>query len=113
MVMERRTIEEIICGMEGSFQPENAEDVNFVIQYRLSGEGGGDYYVVVADGVATVSEGVHEAPDLTFMAEALDYIMMDSGELSGVKAFFAKKLRMEGETRLASQLPKYFKPREV
>jgi len=98
--------------MEQSFVPENAEGVDIVIQYSFSGEGGGDLYVVVKDGKAKVHEGTHDDPNLTFIATAEDYILMDSGELDGVKAFFGKKLRMQGETRIASKMPKYFKPRE-
>jgi len=111
-VMPRRTIKQIISGMEQSFVPENAEDLEAVLQYKMSGEGGGDFYVVTKDKKATVHEGIHAQPTLTFIALAEDYIKMDSGELSGVKAFFSKKLILEGDTKLASKLPKIFKPRE-
>ena len=110
-IMPRRTIKDIIYGMEQSFMPENAVDLEAVLQYKMSGQGGGDYYVVIKDQKATVHDGVHPQPTLTFLATAEDYIQMDSGELSGVKAFFSKRLLMEGDTKLASKLPKIFAPR--
>lgn len=112
-ILKRRTIKEIIYGMEGSFVSENAADMDVVIQYSFSGEGGGDYYVTVKDQKVAIHEGIHPAPTLTFITSAEDYIMMDSGELDGVKAFFARKLKVQGDTKLAAKLPKIFKPREI
>ena len=111
-VLPRRTIKQIISGMEQSFVPENAEGLKAVLQYKMNGEGGGNYHVVIKDKKASVHEGIHAHPTLTFIALAEDYIKMDSGELSGVKAFFSKKLILEGDTKLAGKLPKIFRPRE-
>ena len=110
-IMPRSTIKEIIYGMEQSFMAENAEGLEAILQYKMSGEGGGNYYVVIKDQKAMVHDGVNSQPTLTFLATAEDYIQMDSGELSGVKAFFSKRLLLEGDTKLASKLPKIFTPR--
>jgi hypothetical protein len=36
--------------------------MNSVIQFNLTGEGGGNYYVEIKDGTAKVTEGSHASP---------------------------------------------------
>jgi phenolic acid decarboxylase len=50
------TVKQMIYNHEKAFQPEVAEGVNAVIQYRLTGEEGGDYIITIQDGKCTVAE---------------------------------------------------------
>ena len=77
----------IFAGMAGSFQPDKAARVSAVIQYDITGEGGGQWNAVIADGTCAVNEGVHDAPNMTLTMDAQDWIDMITGKLDGQQAF--------------------------
>ena len=45
-----KTVQQAIEGMTLSIDPNEAKDLNATIQFNVSGEGGGDYYLSIADG---------------------------------------------------------------
>ncbi len=101
----------IFAGMAGSFQPDKAAGVNTVIQYDITGEGGGKWNVVIANGTCTVNEGAHAAPKLTLTMAAQDWIDMITGKLDGQKAFMAGKLKLKGDMAMAMKMGTFFAPR--
>jgi putative sterol carrier protein len=100
----------IFDGMAGSFQPDKAAGVNTVIQYDITGEGGGKWNVVIADGKCTVSEGAHDAPKLTLTIGAQDWIDMIMGKLDGQQAFMTGKLKLKGDMAMAMKMGNFFAP---
>ena len=52
-----KTVQQAIEGMTLSIDPNEAKDLNATIQFNVSGEGGGDYYLSIADGNCTFTEG--------------------------------------------------------
>ena len=101
----------IFAGMAGSFQPDKAAGVNTVIQYDITGEGGGKWNVVIANGACAVNEGTHAAPKLTLTIDAQDWIDMITGKLDGQKAFMSGKLKLKGDMAMAMKMGKFFAPR--
>src|SRR5262249_42645740 len=70
------------------------------LQFRLSGPGGGDWYVLVRDEVATRHEGLIDDPDATMEADAADWRALQDGTLDRLKAFMDGKLRISGDVTL-------------
>jgi putative sterol carrier protein len=68
--------------------------MNSVIQFNLSGDGGGNYYVEIKDGTAKVSEGTHPSPNMTMTLAASDYVDLIMGKLNGQMAFMSGKLKI-------------------
>ena len=56
------TLKELFEKLPDAFIPEKAEGLDVVIQFNLSGEEAGDWYVTVKDGTCVVGEGQHEDP---------------------------------------------------
>ena len=83
--------------MPKAFDAEKAGDMNASVQFDLSGEGGGQWYVRVADGVCTVEEGQNDAPTATIHMEADDYKALIAGDLNAMEAFMQQKIRVEGD----------------
>ena len=108
--MEDPTVEQIIKGMPSRFVPDAAKGLNIVLQFKLSGEGGGDYFAVIKDDACTLYEGEHSEPTLTMRMSAQTYIDMVMGRITGQKAFFLRKLRYEGPISLAIKLHRFFRP---
>ncbi len=103
-------VRQIFDGMPGAFQPDRAAGVNTVIQYDISGEGGGKWYAEIADGRCAVKEGQHPAPKLTLTVDAQDWIDMVTGKLNGQQAFMTGKLKLKGDMAMAMRMSNFFAP---
>ena len=91
------TAEELIYQMPQRLNEEKAGDFDATIQFDLSGDGGGQWYVTVADGNAAVADGRAEAPTATIRMTADDFVSMTTGELNPMNAFMMGKVRVEGD----------------
>ena len=60
--MAEYTVQQLIRNHEKAFMPEVAEGVDAVIQYRLTGEQGGDWIITIHEGKCTVAEGMRSQP---------------------------------------------------
>jgi putative sterol carrier protein len=99
---------EIFAEMPEAFLANKAGDMRATYQFNLSGEGGGDWAVSVADGACTVIEGQAENSNVTIGMDADDFVKMISGELQPVVAFMQGKIKLQGDTSLALKLQEIF-----
>ena len=90
------------------FRPQRARGVNTVIQFKLSGEDGGDWYVTIKDGTCTVTEGVSDAAQATLMMDAADYAALATGKLGGMKAFLSGKIKTSGDFSILQRMQSWF-----
>jgi putative sterol carrier protein len=98
-----------VRGLEQKFVPERAQGAKpAVIGIALSGEGGGDWHLAIADGKAEVHGGAAEKPGATIKASATDFLAMLSGELDGTRAFMTGRVRASGNMRLLTQFAEWF-----
>ena len=102
------TVKETFDAMPGRFKPDRAQGVKAVIQYDISGEGGGTYHVDIADGTCALKEGPASSPALTLAMTAQDWLDMTSGKLNGQMAFMSGKLKLKGDMGLAMKLAGMF-----
>jgi putative sterol carrier protein len=107
--MTEYTVNELIHNHEKAFLPEAAEGVEAIIQYRLTGDQGGDYIINIQDGICTVDEGVAEEPNVTLTADALDFADVLLGKANGMQYFMTGKLKLSGDLNLAMKLTSFFK----
>lgn len=103
------TVAELMSRMPQAFRPEAAQGVNTILQYNLTGEEGGEWYVIINDGKCEVHEGIHSAPKMTLMANAQDYKDVILGKTNAMQAFMTGKLKLSGDMAQAMKLPTYFK----
>ena len=102
-------VKEIFGAMPGNLNADAAKGMNSVIQFNLSGDGGGSYYVAIKDGACSVQEGTHASPNMTMTMAAQDYVDMISGKLNGQMAFMSGKLKIAGDMGLAMKMQSLFK----
>lgn len=76
---------------------DKAAGVNATIQFDLSGDKGGKWWVKVADGEASSGAGETESPNLTLIADGTDYIKISRGEMNATVAFMQGKLKVKGD----------------
>ena len=102
-------VKEIFSQMPANFNADAAKGMNSVIQFNLSGDGGGNYHVVIKDGACSVGEGSHASPNMTMTMAAQDYVDMITGKLNGQMAFMSGKLKIAGDMGLAMKMQSLFK----
>ncbi len=88
--------------------PEKTAGMNAIYQFDITGDGGGKWYVKIADGAVDVAEGEAEAPNITLSADAASWLDIVNGKTSGQTAFLMGKLKIQGDMSLAMKLASVF-----
>lgn len=103
------TVRAIFERMPETFIPEKAAGMNAVVQFDITGEGGGRWHAAIEDGKLRVVEGQHPSPQLTLSASAEDYIAISTGKLKGQLAFMTGRLKASGNLALAMKMQSIFR----
>ncbi len=107
--MPRATsVQQVFDVMPAHFRPDQAGDTRAVIQFDLSGEGGGQWYVTIEDHTLTVDAGQTPTPSLTVTTSASDYLAMVNGDLRPMSAFMQGKVRVRGDVPLLMRMQSLF-----
>jgi len=99
----------VFAEMPNAFVADAAAGVDVVFQYKLSGEGGGEWYCTIADGACETAEGVHDTPTTTILMDTQDFLALIAGELNAMNAFTTGKLKIEGDLMKSQLIEKLFK----
>jgi hypothetical protein len=106
------TVADIFNTMPKRFKPEEAKDVDILIGYEATGEGGGLWTAHIKHGTLTVSK-VEELKGCktTVHADAETFVGVTLGKITAIDALTSQKLRVVGDPRLLmTLLPKVFVP---
>ena len=95
---------DLINKLPGNFDFEKAKGMNALVQFSISGEGGGEWAVNVNDGNITVEQGKHPQPQLTIKASADDAVKLMEGKLNPMNAFMTGKVKAIGDIGLGMKL---------
>ena len=106
--MAELTAKQIIEGMPDLFRPERAGRANAVVQFNLTGDGGGDWYVTIRNRTCTVDQGQAENPTATINMEASTYLALSTGKLGSMKAFTSGKVKASGDLTLMKRMENWF-----
>ncbi len=102
------SVKESFDSMGANFKSDKAAGMKAVYQWDITGEGGGKWNAVIADGKCTVSEGQHASPNITITVAAKDWLDIINGKLDGQMAFMSGKLKVKGDMSLAMKLKTLF-----
>lgn len=92
------SVADLFNSMPARFQADKAGDAKMAILFDLSGDGGGQYYVNIADGKLDVSPGTPAAaPSATVKMTAEDFSAMSTGALNPMMAFMTGKIKVDGD----------------
>ncbi len=94
--------------MPAGFDREAAKGVSLIYQFRLTGEGGGQYYVAIEDETCEFKEREHPSPDVVLTISAQDFCGLTMGKLPFAMAFITGRLKVTGDLRLVLRMGTYF-----
>lgn len=100
------SVADIINILNARFNSAAAEDMDSVFQFDI--EDGDTYHIIVRNGTCTVVEGEHDDPDVTLVMNTETLGEIAKGETSGMQAFMAGQLRVEGDMMLATRISDLF-----
>jgi len=103
------TPDQVVDEMPNYFIPEKAGNTNAGIQFDLSGNNAGKWFIKIADGQATSGEGEVENPNLTFLADSGDFVKIFTNQLDPTAAFMSGKLKIKGDMGLAMRMQTMFR----
>ena len=103
-----KTVQQAIEGMTLSLNPDEAKDLNATLQFHVSGEGSGDYYLSIADGKCDFSVGVVADPTLTIKTPADVWLKIARKEMNGAIALMTSKYKASGKMGLLMKMDKIF-----
>ena len=104
------TPDQIVEALPRYLVSEKAGTTKATIQFDLSGEHSGKWWVKIHEGKAESGKG--DAPDtanLTLVADSGDFVKIMTGEMDGMSAFMSRKLQVKGDMGLAVKLQQLFK----
>jgi hypothetical protein len=103
------TPQEIVDRLPGLFQPEAAGRTRLTVQLELTGDGGGHWWVRVADGRCTTGTGLLDRPDVTLTLTGGDYVEVRLGRLHPLTAVKDGRLKVAGRYGLAVKFTTMFR----
>ena len=104
-MMEAKTPKEFFEKvLPNKFKPDKAAGVDVIVQLNISGPNGGDWVVTIKNQRLEVKEGTVSSPTLAVKMAEADYMDVVNGRMSGEKAFFTGKLKLQGNIALALKL---------
>jgi putative sterol carrier protein len=104
------TPDEIFRELPRHLDQTTAKGLHATIQFNLTGEHGGHWYVTVKDGQAAVHGGTASAPNMTMSMTAQDDVDLSLGRLNRQMAFMSGKLKISGDVSLAMKTQTLFRP---
>ncbi|MDZ4763918.1 MAG: SCP2 sterol-binding domain-containing protein [Chloroflexota bacterium] len=104
MAMSKEDIANIFPQMVERFDASKADGVDATIQFDLSGDSGGLYWLRINGSGAEAGQGAIDAARMTILASADDFGAMMTGGLNPMQAFMTGKIKIKGDTGLALKL---------
>jgi len=109
-IAERPTsVKAVFEKMPQAFRPEKAAGVNVVFQYTISGEGGGEWFAEIKEGVCRVGAGKHASPTCTLAIASADFLSLMNGKLPAMEDYTSGKLKIGGDIMKSQLIGKLFK----
>ena len=92
-----------------SFRRDRADGLRAVYRIDLAGDGGGTWFVQVADGRCEVTREPNGAePDVRIKSDAETWVELAKGNRSRMGAVLRRRLRVKGDRRKAAQFARLF-----
>jgi putative sterol carrier protein len=101
-------VKEVFGKMSEVFNPGAAQGLNAVFQFEITGDGGGNWSVIIKDGACQVKEGTNDSATVTLTMSGETWLGMVNKQVNGMQAFMSGKLKASGDIMLAQRIEQLF-----
>ncbi len=108
VILSNTVFQELMDLLPSAFRPERAAGMDAVIQFLLSGENSGNWYVTIHNQTCHVQQGEVVNPSLTLSADSKDALDIMTGKLDGMRAYMQGKVSLKGNFGLALKFSDLF-----
>jgi putative sterol carrier protein len=107
--MSEMTVQEWIDKLPEYFIPEKANGIDATIQLHLTGDGGGDWAILIHDQKIEAVPGEVSNPRLVMSGDAQDVLGVLSGQTDAMRAFMQGKFKVQGDVSLGMKMMGMFR----
>jgi putative sterol carrier protein len=108
MAQRPSTTRELFMAMPQFANQDAIEGVNKIVQFDVTGDDPGQYYLTVYEGQVIVNEGVAENPDVTVTTPADVWMNIATGQENGAVAFMTGKFKATGNLSVLMSMQSWF-----
>ena len=102
------SVKEILYAMPEYANTGAIATVDKTVQFNISGEEAGNYYLEIKNGEVTTHEGVAPAADVTIDTPAEVWKQIATGEVNGAVAFMTGKFKASGDLGILMGMQNWF-----
>ncbi|MDX1548431.1 MAG: SCP2 sterol-binding domain-containing protein [Rhodothermales bacterium] len=102
------SIADVMASYPDRFIPSAAAGVDGVVQLDLTGEGGGQYQLIIRDQTLRIEEGPHADPTVTVTVDADDWLKVNNGEANAMALLMQGRLKVKGSLPMATKFQTMF-----
>lgn len=96
------------AGLSARFNADKAAGLSAVYWFKLSGDGGGDWTVTIADQKCSVKQGAPDKADVTISTAASDWMDIVTGKAEAEGLYMSGKLSVDGDLSIAQRFTELF-----
>lgn len=104
-----KSVQQVFDLMPRRLRPEQTEGIDAIIQMDLEGDEGGQWCLIISEGVLTVSPGVCDNPNMTMTMASGDWLDIANGVANSMGLFMSGKIRISGDMQLAIKMQSMFR----
>lgn len=104
-------LDEVVKRMEIEFLPEKAYELDAVFHFLLSGRSDGghdDFQMTIREGTCVASKTLSEEAKVTLMLDAVDFMRLVTGFVTGIDLYVSGKLKIDGAMMLGTRVASMF-----
>lgn len=102
------TMRDLVAGMALSLDSAEAGDLRAIVQFAVTDEDPGRYFLDIENGRCAAYAGEHPNPTATITTPSKVWLAIARGEMNGATAFLTAKYRVSGDLSLLMRFDKLF-----
>lgn len=106
--MPIETLDDVVAMYERKFDPEKAAGIDAVVQFDITGDGGGQRFLTIQDQQMAVAEGTHPDPTITVRSSLENFLKLNLGEANPMALMMTGKVKVSGSVPLAMRFTQLF-----